>query len=149
MKPNGWIDRIALAAMLGMVASTAVVGTTLAAQRDGAARFTMPDGVERRFFTSGPLGTTTYRVDVDGAGKELARAQVLSDAVFNGIREGATDAQVYALIGPPARKEIFHRSRRVAWDYHYRDTWGYESDFAVVFDTEGRVVGKFSTRDSG
>jgi outer membrane protein assembly factor BamE (lipoprotein component of BamABCDE complex) len=149
MKAKGWIDRIALAAMLATAASGAVVTTTMAAQGRADARFAMPDGVERRFFTSGPMGTTTYRVDVDAAGREIARVQVLNDAVFGEVREGATDAEIYATLGPPARKETFHRTRRTAWDYHYRDTWGYEAEFAVLFDTEGRVVGKFSTRDSG
>lgn len=149
MKTKEWIDRIALAAMLATTATIGVVTTSLAAEGETPVRFTMPDGAERRFFTSGPLGLTTYRVDVDAAGRELARVQVLNDAMFGRIREGATDAEILAELGPPARKEIFHRSKRVAWDYHYRDTWGYEAEFAVVFDTEGRVVSKFSTRDSG
>ena len=149
MKAIAWIDRIALAAMLGVLATGGVVTTSLAAQEIAAPKLDLPNGVERRFFTSGPLGLTTYRVDVDASGKEVARVQVLDDSVFQQVREGQTDAEVYALIGPPSHKETYHRTKRTAWNYHYRDTWGYDADFAVLFDTGGRVVGKFSTRDSG
>jgi len=149
MKAQAWIDRIALAAMLGIIATAGVVTTSSAAPGNTAAKLTLLDGVERRFFTSGPMGLTTWRVDVNASGQEVARAQVLDDAVFQQIRDGDSEAQVYALIGPPSRKETFHRTKRTAWDYHYRDTWGYEAEFAVLFDTAGHVVGKFSTRDSG
>jgi hypothetical protein len=143
------IDRFALAAMLATMGSIAVFSSCIAAAEKPAATVTMPDGVERRFFTSGPLGTTTYRIDVARDGREAPRVQVLKDDIFQQIPNGATDAEVYALVGPPARKEIFSRTQTIAWDYHYRDGWGYESDFAVVFDAAGRVVGRFSTRDSG
>jgi hypothetical protein len=31
----------------------------------------------------------------------------------------------------------FNNTRTTAWDYHYRDTWGYDADFSVIIDDGG------------
>ena len=74
---------------------------------------------------------------------------MLTDSVFQAIEYGATEQQVFERIGPPYRKARFPATATTAWDYHYRDAWGYDSDFSVIFDDAGVVTGKFSVRDSG
>lgn len=142
------IDRIALAAMMS-VATVVALGTRVAQAAEPAAKLALPGGVERRFFTSGPLGLTTERVDVRADGTVVARTQVLTDGSFQAIAYGATEREVFERIGPPYRKARFPATRTTAWDYHYRDSWGYDGDFSVIFDASGVVSGKFSARDSG
>lgn len=76
-------------------------------------------------------------------------AQVLTDDVFAGIQAGMPAAEVLVAIGPPDRKERFDSTRTTAWDYRYRDTWGYDAELSVIVDDRGVVVGKISTRNSG
>ena len=149
MKHTKSIDRLALAAMLAATTMISAAHLAFAEPAMPQARLTLGNGIERSFYTSGPLGMTTYRVDRDKGGRVVDRVQVLTDGIFNTLAYGATDAQVLETIGPPSRKEQFRRTRTVAWDYHYRDAWGYDADFAAIFDEHGVMVGKFSTRDSG
>ena len=71
---------------------------------------------------------------------------VLRDEVFGQIRPGFKAGEVLAIIGAPHRKSRFEATKTTAWDYSYRDTWGYEAEFSVIFDDAGLVVGKFSGR---
>jgi len=147
MKSLTTMDRVAIASMLSV--AFLIAGAEGACAADMAqAHLTLPNGVERAFFTSGPLGVTTYRVDTRG-GAVVAKVQVLTDDAFNQIAYGATSDQVFQLIGPPAAKARFPLSGNTTWDYHYRDSWGYDAEFSVTFDATGVVVGKFSARDSG
>jgi outer membrane protein assembly factor BamE (lipoprotein component of BamABCDE complex) len=142
------IDRMALAAMLFAATSIPLAARALALPADSpAAKIAMPDGTERRFYTSGPMGSTTFRVDVSNTGAVLARKQVLSDDVFNTIRPGMHASEVFALIGPPFAKVRFNSTHTTAWDYHYRDTWGYGAEFSVIVNDDDIVVGRFTTRE--
>ena len=93
------------------------------------------------------MGTTTYRVDLDSAGRVVARTQVLTDDVFIHVNAGMNAADVFQLIGPPSAKMRFGALHETAWDYHYRDGWGYLADFSVMVDDKGVVAGKFTARD--
>src|SRR4051812_46783899 len=149
MKHTKSIDRLALAAMIAATTLISAAHHAYAESDAPQARLTLSNGIERSFYTSGPLGTTTYRVDRSKDGLVVDKTQVLTDGVFSTLPYGATEAQVLATIGPPARKEAFRGTHTVAWDYHYRDAWGYDADFAAIFDANGVMVGKFSSRDSG
>jgi hypothetical protein len=142
------IDRMALGAILLATAAISTAPRAFAfALEAPAAKVQLRDGVERRFYPTGPLGTTTERVDVGTDGRVIARAQVLQESVFRAIGPGMSAADVFALIGPPASKSSFAATRTVAWEYHYRDAWGYIADFSVMFDEGGVVTGKFSARE--
>lgn len=68
------------------------------------------------------------------------------EVAFREIREGMTVADVVAALGNPVRKMRFPLSRTTAWDYDFRDAWGYDSTFSVIVDDAGVVVGKFAAR---
>ena len=68
----------------------------------------------------------------------------VTDEVIASVSPGMHQADIEALIGEPMRIERFPHSHTVAWNYDYRDTWGYDSTFSVIFDDAGDVVGKFA-----
>jgi outer membrane protein assembly factor BamE (lipoprotein component of BamABCDE complex) len=107
----------------------------------------LADGSVRSFYTTGPMGVTTRRVDVSSSGSVVADVQVLNEAVFQSIQPGMRSADISMLIGPPYRKERFPRTDTTAWDYHYRDAWGYDADFSVTFDHDGVMVAKSAIRN--
>jgi outer membrane protein assembly factor BamE (lipoprotein component of BamABCDE complex) len=72
--------------------------------------------------------------------------QVLNEDHFYRIQPGLTRDDVLRLIGPPREAADFPRLQQVAWDYRYQDAWGYIAIFSVMFDRDGRVVGKTSRR---
>jgi outer membrane protein assembly factor BamE (lipoprotein component of BamABCDE complex) len=76
------------------------------------------------------------------------RAHVLDDRTFQAIRPGMTARDVLALIGAPLGKARFESTRTTAWDYRFRDSWGYAATFSVILDDADVVVGKFTKRDS-
>ena len=111
-----------------------------------ALEFTNADSSRELAFARGPLGAQTYMAHVSRDGIVQVVKQVLTDGVFNAIQPGMTQDEVLRLIGPPREKMSFARLAQVAWDYKYRDTWGYDSIFSVTFDADGRVVSKISQR---
>ena len=70
--------------------------------------------------------------------KQAARVQV-----------GMTTEQVRGLIGEPWNTIRFDNTHTTAWDYEYRDGWGYDAVFSVTFDDAGIVVSKISVRRDG
>jgi len=82
--------------------------------------------------------------------RKAASRVVLQDDTFQSIVPGMGVADVVALIGQPSRKERFARLGTTAWDYPYRDSWGYDSVFSVIVGDDNRVVSKISVRkDAG
>jgi outer membrane protein assembly factor BamE (lipoprotein component of BamABCDE complex) len=73
--------------------------------------------------------------------------RVLTDANFYAIHTGMSAADVLARIGQPHDKMRFPRTATTAWDYHFTDTWSYDSEFSVIFDDHDVVVGKFTERN--
>jgi len=144
------VDRIAIAAMFSTIALVPLAAHACRSH-DGKpdAKVTLADGSERRFYTSGPMGVTTFRVDVSAAGVRGPESQVLNDSSFGSIRAGMTASQVFELLGPPYAKARFGATRTTAWDYHYRDAWGYDADFSVIIDDSNVVAGKISVRYAG
>ncbi len=106
----------------------------------------LPAGGERWFYPSGPVGQETWRLDIAPGGAVVAREQVLTDAMFQDIRAGQSAAEVLMSIGPGYRKVRFERTRTTSWDYFYRDTWGYDADFCVIFNDAGIVTSKLTIR---
>lgn len=75
-----------------------------------------------------------------------ASSPALHDDDFLRVTVGMTQADVRRALGPPARTEAFGRQRQLAWDYSFRDAWGYFAFVSVMFDADGRVIGKTHTR---
>jgi outer membrane protein assembly factor BamE (lipoprotein component of BamABCDE complex) len=79
-----------------------------------------------------------------------ASAHRTGQEAFGQIHEGMTVNDVVALLGEPVHKMRFPLSKTTAWDYEFRDAWGYDSDFSVIVNDAGVVVGKFAARhDAG
>ena len=70
----------------------------------------------------------------------------LTDTAAARIQTGMTTEQVRGLIGAPWNTIRFDNTHTTAWDYEYRDGWGYDAVFSVIFDDAGVVVGKISVR---
>ena len=105
----------------------------------------LPEGA-RWFYPGGPYGAPTYAVDFNARGTATQVRIALTDDAAQQISMGETSADVLRQIGPPFRKIRFNNLRQTAWDYRYRDTWGYLVEFSVMLDDSDRVGGKFSQR---
>ena len=104
------------------------------------------DSGTRWFYTSGPLGLTTYAVDMNKDGIAERVQNVLTDTMLEKIGAGITAEAVLASIGPPYRQVRFNNLNVTAWDYRYRDTWGYTVEFSVMVDDKYGVTSKASRR---
>ncbi len=82
----------------------------------------------------------------DNAHSIHVTARRLSDDSFRDINAGMSAAEVMARIGPPDTKMRFERSRTTSWDYHFVDTWSYDSIFSVTLNDRDIVVSKFTER---
>jgi|KBSSwiStaDraftv2_1062776.scaffolds.fasta_scaffold738409_1 outer membrane protein assembly factor BamE (lipoprotein component of BamABCDE complex) len=114
------LDRVALAAMLSVI--VAVPAAACASGADVSAR------------------ESVY---------VYSKKPALNDDAFNAIRRGMPASEVLAHLGAPYRKMRFNNTRTTAWDYHYRDTWGYDADFSVIIDDGGFVASTVSVRTIG
>jgi hypothetical protein len=142
------IDRIAVLSILSVSLGLPALALAYSApSSQAAARIELPGGGESRFYTTGPAGTETYRVDVSPAGDVLRTEQVLTDANIRGITAGMSAADVIARIGPPTGKTRFNGTKTTSWDYHIADLWNYDSEFSVIFNDSGIVVSKFTERN--
>jgi len=98
-------------------------------------------------YPEGPLGVRTFIARFDAQGKLISYEQVLDEDHFSKIAIGnSTIDDVRTMIGPPMRIMEFERRGETAWDYLFRDTWGYRVEFSVIFNVSGVVVGKFAKR---
>ena len=70
----------------------------------------------------------------------------LNDDIIARVALGQTAQEIAALLGIPYRRLRFDNLKSTAWDYRYRDTWGYWVDFSVMMGDDGRVVNKVSVR---
>ena len=73
----------------------------------------------------------------------------LNDDIVARVAPGQGAAQITALLGTPYRRVRFDNLRATAWDYFFKDTWGYWVELSVMMSDEadgGRVVGKVLRR---
>jgi outer membrane protein assembly factor BamE (lipoprotein component of BamABCDE complex) len=74
----------------------------------------------------------------------------LNDDIIGRLALGQSESEVTALLGAPYQRIRFDNLKATAWDYVYKDTWGYWVDFSVMVGDDGRVVNKVSRRiDTG
>jgi outer membrane protein assembly factor BamE (lipoprotein component of BamABCDE complex) len=77
---------------------------------------------------------------------DAPRAAPMNDQRFAAIEVGMSADQVRAALGDPWKTEAFPLSKRLAWDYEGRDTWGYMVIYSVTFTEDQRVVSKLARR---
>ena len=73
----------------------------------------------------------------------------LNDDIVARVAPGQAAAEITALLGAPYRRVRFDNMRATAWDYFFKDTWGYWVELSVMMNDEadgGRVVGKVLRR---
>jgi outer membrane protein assembly factor BamE (lipoprotein component of BamABCDE complex) len=105
-----------------------------------------PDGSKVLAYPKGYYTGQTYIVHVGSDGLVKSSEQVLNEDHFYRIVAGLTRDDVLRRLGPPIETMEFARLQQVAWDYRYRDTWGYDAVLSVMFDMNGIVVGKVTRR---
>lgn len=105
-----------------------------------------PDGTRHMAYPSGPFGLQTYMAHVGGDGRLRGVEQVLDDTRFNAISKGMTSDQLLRLIGPPSQRVYFDNLRQAAWDYRFRDSWGYIAVLSVMVDDAGLVASRITQR---
>lgn len=77
----------------------------------------------------------------------VAGAAKRTESAFSTIHAGMPVREVVERLGEPDHRMRFERTRTTAWDYDFRDTWGYRSQFSVVIDEAGRVVETITVRE--
>jgi len=70
----------------------------------------------------------------------------LNDDIVARVTLGQDEQQVTAVLGIPYQKIRFDNLNSTAWDYVYRDSWGYWVELSVMIGNDGRVVNKHSRR---
>ncbi len=70
----------------------------------------------------------------------------LNDDIIARVSLGQSEAEVATLLGTPYQRIRFDNLKSTAWDYVYKDTWGYWVNFSVMMGDDGRVVNKVSSR---
>lgn len=85
--------------------------------------------------------TPGSRIDVYASAAHARNAEV-----FRRIQPGMKGAEVIALIGSPDHSIRFAAAHATAWDYDFRDTWGYDAEFSVTLGDDGIVRSTFTGR---
>ncbi len=125
-------------AFYGLEPGRSTEGDVRRALGEPASVFAAADGSRSLVFPQGPLGTQTYVASLGRDGRLANLEQVLSEESFGRIVPGRTTGRdVERLIGPPWRSIEFPNKRQVAWDYRFRDAWGYLAEFSVMLDERG------------
>jgi outer membrane protein assembly factor BamE (lipoprotein component of BamABCDE complex) len=70
----------------------------------------------------------------------------LTDDIVARVSQGQSGAEVTTLLGTPYQRIRFDNLKSTAWDYRFRDTWGYWVDLSVMIGDDGRVVNKVLRR---
>lgn len=104
------------------------------------------DGTRHLAYPSGPYGLQTYMARIAPDGRLIGVEQVLDDGRFDAIRPGMTSDELLRHIGPPGQRVRFDNLRQTAWDYRFRDTWGYVAILSVMIDDSGRVASRITQR---
>jgi hypothetical protein len=105
-----------------------------------------PDGSRNMAYPRGYYSGQTFMVRVGRDGLVQNVEQVLTDDRFYRIVAGITREDVLRLIGPPIETMEFPRLQQVAWEYRYRDSWGYDAFLSVMIDQQGIVAGRTTRR---
>jgi outer membrane protein assembly factor BamE (lipoprotein component of BamABCDE complex) len=112
-----------------------------------AARMQEPTGGEIWAYPHGPLGQETFMARFAPSGPLSRVESVLDEDHFRLVQRGMEREEVRRIVGPPGHIEDFPRTSDLVWDYRYRDTWGYDCQFSVTFDSDRRVKSTLMWRE--
>lgn len=146
---TAFIAALALAACASVPALPAGAPESQVRAALGEPALVLPDPAGGRdlAYPRGPGDTETHMARIGPDGRLVALEQVLTEAQFAKIRRGeTTQEELLRLIGPPWRKIEFGNLRQVAWDYRFRDLWGYLADFSAMVDERGVVASTVTAR---
>lgn len=76
---------------------------------------------------------------VPGPREGLWRSDLNDDIVGRVVRN-VTAEQVETLLGKPYQRMRFDNLEATAWDYRYKDTWGYWVELSVLLNDNNRVL---------
>ena len=87
-------------------------------------RYSLPGGVERLEYATGPYGRTTWMVDVDSGGRIVQSQQVLSEAGFLRMQSaqagpGLRREGLLQMLGRPGERRGGGRQGGEVWSYRY------------------------------
>ena len=104
------------------------------------------DGTRQLVYPTGPYGTSTFMAYVGPDGRLSRVEQVLDDVRFQSIQPGMTRDELLRHIGTPYQTGRFPNLAQTAWDYRFKDSWGYDAILSVMLDDNGVVVGRSTQR---
>ena len=104
------------------------------------------EGTRQLVYPTGPYGLQTYMAHISPEGRLIRVEQVLDDARFHQIQPGMTREELLRWIGPPFQTVRFPNLGQTAWDYRFRDTWGYIAILSVMVDDQGVVASRITQR---
>lgn len=127
----------ALAVALGLAAALVLSACAVNAPQTGASRddvlrswgqpsgrYSLPAGVERLEYASGPYGRTTWMVDLDSTGRVTQARQVLGEAEFLRMQsaqasQGLQRDGLLQWLGRPGERRHGGRQGGEVWSYRY------------------------------
>lgn len=100
-------------------------------------RYALPSGGTRLEYARGPMGRTTWMVDLDAQGRVTRWAQVMDGAYFAQVVDGMPREALLRLLGRPGDRQREYMNRETwYWRYANNDCLV----FAVTLNAQGRVV---------
>jgi len=110
---------------------------------------TLGESGENWVYPRGPAGLHTYNAHIGKDGVLRSVENVLEDSGFAKVVRGKSSREdVLCLFGPPI-EEIYYQARsELVWDYRFRDNWGYDARYHVLFNDAGVVTGTLQIRES-
>lgn len=97
------------------------------------------DGGRGLVYPLGPEGAHTLLLKIGADGRYAGREDLLTRANFQRVRDGMSDAEVIAVLGPAGRAQTYRLKNQTAWEYRFND--GAETRmYVVMFDAAGKVV---------
>ena len=97
------------------------------------------DGSRMMEYPRQPEGWTNYFIGIGADGKMNSLRQVLTEANFAKVEPGMDRLQVRALLGRPAKEQVFALKQEEVWDWRFKPQQ--ESRlFSVTFDSAGQVL---------
>jgi hypothetical protein len=121
------------------------------------ARYSMPNGVTRLEFATGPFGRETWMVDVDAGQQVLAAQQVLNEASFAEFQRhapGMTRDELLRTLGRPGERRSggWQGGQVWAWRYPTNDCLWFQAsigDDGIVRDGAYGIDPACDTRNDG
>ena len=97
------------------------------------------DGSRLMEYPRQPEGWTNYFIGIGADGKMNSLRQVLTETNFAKVEPGMDRLQVRALLGRPAREQVFALKNEEVWDWRFKPQQASRL-FSVTFDGDGRVL---------